>query len=172
MKHDGRDGGAGRGAARGEGGEWMELPVDLAQQFPLLLHIRFLHQHLPGPDGEFHRKQFGKTITGAVSRTGLAAHAIQFVGLLQDLAGRLAEALEMEPIQVAVLFPIREVLGTDGPVLELFLEDLAHGGVLVEPVEDFGAGLAVFDAAAQFVADVGGQAPDFTDVGGHIMNEE
>jgi len=71
---------------------------------------------------------------------------------------------------MAGLFPGGEVLFGDGAAGELVLEDLLDVGEAVKPLDDFGAGKAVFDALAELNAGVFGQASDFADVGHGIYD--
>ena len=67
---------------------------------------------------------------------------------------------------MAGVFPVGEVLFGDGAARELILEDFLDVGLLIQPLDDVGAGVAVSNAEGQFVAAVFGEAADFAGVGG------
>ena len=137
-----------------------EFAVDVAEAFPAFFGVGILFQQGHGQAGHFGGEDGGE----AVAEEALLDGVVQVIGLLGELEGGLAGFLAAEPFDVAGLFPVGEVLFADGASGEVLCKDGLDVGLLVEPGDDFRAGLAVFDAAAEFVAAGFGEPADFSDM--------
>ncbi|MGO8679047.1 MAG: hypothetical protein ACLQVX_24675, partial [Limisphaerales bacterium] len=87
---------------------------------------------------------------------------IEVIGLFGELAGQGTGFLLAQPFRVAALLPFGEILFVDGAAAEMLFEDVLNGGQAIEPFDQFFALFAVFDAAAQVVADAFWQPGDFS----------
>ena len=141
-----------------------EFAVDLAEAFPAFGRIAILIEQVLGVAHEFHGHEAGEAVGEGAAFGGL----FEGVGAFDDDFGEAFGVAMAEPIGVAALFPVGEVLFVDGAVVEEFPEDFLDGCLLVEPGDDVDAEVAVFEAMADFVADGFGEAGDFAVVvGGH-----
>jgi hypothetical protein len=73
-------------------------------------------------------------------------HVVRLFGQIHDC---LAGFLPVDPFDMAGLPPIREVLLSDGPAAEVIGQNPPNIGLFAEPVNDFNAGAAVFEAMAE-----------------------
>ena len=71
------------------------------------------------------------------------------------------------PILVAAVAPVGEVGFGDGLVIEFFGEEFFGLGEAIKPLQEFGALLAVFEAAVELVPDGFGELGDFAEAGFH-----
>jgi hypothetical protein len=148
-----------------------QLAVDLAHGLPLLVNIPFLFQQPHGRLRQFHHEDFGETFAQSAVHPCLGGFFVEIVGSLQQQEGGFAGFLAAEPIEMAGLFPVGQVLVGNGAAAELFLGQVADLREAMEPLEDFVAVLVIFDAAVEFVADGFGQAADFTNAANYHMRE-
>jgi len=113
------------------------------------------------PCGEFGGVASGED-GGEVICYAAAGGLGELGGVFCDL-GKPGEGLFMgEPIAIAAIAPIREVLKVDIAGVEMAVEEGLDFGEGVEPLEDKGAGLGVEEATVEFVANFAGEAGDFT----------
>jgi hypothetical protein len=84
-----------------------------------------------------------------------------------DLPGVIAQIAPGEPFLEAALAPLAQVLGADGDAGEVVLDDFLGFRQGVEPGEELGAFLGLFEALIQLVADVAGEAGYFAVAGAH-----
>jgi len=142
--------------------EAREFAVDLAEALPSGLGIEGLIEERGGQAGEFDGDEGGEAVADLAAVGG----SFEFGGLLGELGDEGKGFLLAEPIEVAGLLPIGEVLFGNGASVELGFEDFLDLGEAAEPFDEVFAGFAVFEAVAQLVADFPGQSGDFTDAGG------
>ncbi len=102
-----------------------------------------------GPVGELVGERFGE---------GLVAKGVLVLEVLDEIKRFLAD----EPIAEAAIGPFSEVDGTHGASAEVFGEDGTDFGQGIEPIEDGFGLLAVVEAAVELVADLMGEAGDFS----------
>ena len=94
---------------------------------------------------EFCRQDAGEAVTDFLSIRRL----IEVLRLLGELADQGTGFLLAQPLRVAALLPIGEVLLVDGASAELRLEDILDVWQAIEPLDQFFALFPVFEAAAQ-----------------------
>ena len=88
------------------------------------------------------------------------------IGLFEEQTGEGEGLLLAPPVEKAALPPLAEVLFGDGMAAEPGGDRLAGGGLVVEPLQQGLALLAVVKAAVELVAHRTGQARDLASVGG------
>ena len=116
--------------------------------------IKVGHEFGDGDAGEVFKEiaGFGSLQCGAGFGDALDAG---FAGLIR------------QPILVATVAPVGEVGFGDRLVIEFFGEKFFGLGEAIQPAEEFGALLAVLEAAVELVADGFGELGDFAEAGGH-----
>ena len=149
---------AGDGGAVIIAAEAGEFAVDFDEADEAFLGVDFvLGEEVFGLAGEFEGEEGGETVAVSPAIGGV----FQDFGLFGEAFGEVLGVLEAEPVLVAALFPFAEVGFVDGAAAEVFGQDGLDFGEGVEPVEDFGGGLAVFEAVADLFAEGEGEAGDF-----------
>ena len=108
--------------------------------------------------GEDEAEAVGEVVAGGV--------VSEVVGVFGEVEGGLAGFLAAEPLGVAGVAPVGEVLLGDEGTVEVLVNDLPGFGLSVEPLEDVLAGEAIFEAEAELIAEGFGEAGDFAG-GGH-----
>ena len=136
-----------------------QLLVDLAEEFPFLFGVGFLLQQQHGQAAHFDGEDGGKVVDQLALPAGVVE--VEVFGGVEQLGSGFASFLAPEPILVAGLFPVGKVLFGDRAVVELVGEDFLDVGLVVEPLDDFDAGLVVFDAETELVANGFGEAGYF-----------
>ena len=146
-----------------------ELLLDITEIGPALFGVRVFIEHGLGEADEFDRDHGGEMVAERLGAGGLVDGLGDGLDLLDELGAEDAGFLEAEPVLMAALAPFGEVLFGDGVAIEIFFEDFLNFFGSVEPGDDFGAGLAVFEASAEFMAIVFGETGDFAGAGGVHM---
>jgi len=139
-----------------------DFAVNGAEALPALFQVRLFFQQGEGDAGDLLGDQEGEAVAQMVFLGGFD----YIIGAFDQAEGGFAGFLAAEPFKVAGVFPVGEVLFGDGAAGELVVEDFLDVRLGVEPLDDVGAGMAVFDAEGQLVAAVFGEAADFSGVGG------
>ena len=86
----------------------------------------------------------------------------EIMGLFGETFGQFEGVLVEEPVLVAAgVFPVGEVLLGDGGGVEVMFEDVLDLGESIEPVEKFGAELAVGETGVELITDGLGETGDF-----------
>ncbi len=143
-------------AEAGEHGE------ELLEALPAFFRVGVLVEQRPDNAGEFEGEHGAEPVAdGAVS--GFFAGAGKGVGEPADEVGVFLLA---KPVLEAALTPDAEVLPGNGGAVEEHVEDFLGLRFSVEPGEDGGGRLGDVEAAVEGVAEVAGEAGDFTGAGG------
>lgn len=117
--------------------------------------------------GEFGHEDDGE-LAVQVGGSGAVGN---FFGLFLHLANGGEALLLGEPVQIAAFFPFGEVLFTDGVAVEFVLDEMLDFGEGIEPADEGGAFLAIFQALVELVADGFGEASDFAGASHKIVKE-
>ena len=134
-----------------------DIGTELAQAPPVLRAVQGLEP------------ASGKGVTGghAVGEEfGEWEAGLEVGGVLSKLPGEFLGILVEEPIAIAAVLPLGEVLGADRFAGEIRGHDVLDFGKGVEPGHEVFALVAIVNAAIQLVADVAGEAGDFSGAGG------
>ena len=119
-----------------------QLAEDLAQALPALTRVGgFLEEGLAGAN-QLDGQERGE----AVAEGHTASHIAKILGLVSQVLDQLAGFLVAEPVLVAALFPLGEVLLVDGAAVEVESQDPGDAGVVIEPLDDLDARFAVLKA--------------------------
>src|SRR5207249_2271073 len=87
------------------------------------------------------------------------------VRLVEELACQRAGFLMPQPVLIAALFPLAEVLLGNRPAAELLRDKLLHNPQAVEPLDDFLSLLAILQTLVEQVAGAMRQPRDFAGAG-------
>jgi hypothetical protein len=139
-----------------------DFTVNLAEALPLLFGVGFGIDEGLGQFGEAGGQQGAELIAHELAM-GAAA---QGIGILVKVPDEFAGSFKPQPILVAALFPVGEILLGDGASLKVVAEPFLDDHMGVEPFDDLAARFAVFEAAADLIADGLGEAGDFAGAGG------
>jgi hypothetical protein len=133
--------------------------LDFVEAGPALFGVLIFIEHGLGEFDEFGGEEGGEVI-GEALVAGLFG---EVAGSFDEPGGEVEGLLLTEPILVAAMTPLVEVLFIDGAALEVFDQDFFDVGIAIKPVEDFGGGGAIDEVLVEFVADGFGEAGDFAD---------
>jgi hypothetical protein len=107
---------------------------------------------------------------GEVIGEGAIGGGGEFGGVRGKLGGAVDGVLMGEPLWVAALFPLIEVLLCDGMAVVIAVKDGADFGEGVEPLDETTAFFAVTETAIELGADFAREAGDFTGAGHGILD--
>jgi hypothetical protein len=116
-----------------------------------------------GRDGVEHFHDAGGSDAGGAPGEGAGAETGEIPGVFGEVFVAGEGFLFLLPAFEAAGAPLGEVLFANGHAIELGGEDFFDAHEAVEPGEDVGGGLVVFEAAVELFADGFGEAGDFAE---------